>query len=318
MIQALRRRVQAWVDKRLMTHSELCLDQRRIFILPSRVGLGFILMLILMLLVAINYQNSLAYALTFLLASVMLLATLHTWRNLAGIRLLAQGSEPVFAGSQAAIGLRVEGNGRERQALALGWAQGPLHIFDLSAGGVETVQLLCQAPHRGWLKAKRIRIESRFPLGFWVAWSWVLLQQKVLVYPRPETGQMPLLDATSDALEEEGAVQQRSGVDDYQGLRPYQAGDSKRRLHWKAYSRGQGLLVKDFVSQDSAEYVLDISRLDGELEARLSVLCHWVLKLSEEDQAFSLVLGPERYGPDSGATHRQRCLSALALFAVAP
>ncbi len=58
----------------------------RIYILPTRHGYAFVLALCAMLLGAINYSNGLAYALTFLLASLALVSMLHANRNLAGLK----------------------------------------------------------------------------------------------------------------------------------------------------------------------------------------------------------------------------------------
>ena len=101
-----------------------------------------------------------------------------------------------------------------------------------------------------------------------------------------------------------------SGVDDYQGLRAWQPGDPRRRLHWKAYSRGQGLLVKDFASLLGNDPLLDFDALTGDTEQRLSVLCHWVIDLSEKQQPFALRL-PAGLSARTAAS-ASRCLPACA------
>ncbi|MCF5826515.1 DUF58 domain-containing protein, partial [Pseudomonas syringae] len=85
LIQSFRPLWQRWLAKRIPPASRIALDHRRIFIMPTRTGLIFMLVLVLMLLVAINYQNSLAYGLTFLLMSIGVLAILHSYRNISGL-----------------------------------------------------------------------------------------------------------------------------------------------------------------------------------------------------------------------------------------
>jgi uncharacterized protein (DUF58 family) len=103
-------------------------------------------------------------------------------------------------------------------------------------------------------------------------------------------------------------------VDDFQGLRGFQPGDSRRRLHWKAFSKGQGLLVKDFAALSGRDLCLDFETLGGDVEQRLSLLCHWVLTLSRSDQPFALRL-PDTFLPaDVGEAHRDACLRRLALY----
>ena len=78
-----------WLKRRIPPSSSVLLDQRRIFIIPSRTGAAFGGAVLLMLLAGINYQNSLAYGLTFFLLAVFVVAILHTYRNLAGLTLQA-------------------------------------------------------------------------------------------------------------------------------------------------------------------------------------------------------------------------------------
>ncbi|GIZ11910.1 DUF58 domain-containing protein [Pseudomonas sp. NCCP-436] len=303
-----------WLARRIPPATSVQLNQRRIFILPSRIGVAFAGVLLLMLLVGINYQNSLAYALTFLLLSVFVVTILHTYRNLSGLVLKAGGASAVFAGEQACLRVRLEGGERGHCAVALGWPTVGLQLCDVSAGGQAEVELGVLASRRGWMRPERLRVESRFPLGLLVAWSWVDLDQVVLVYPQPLPGDLPLSAGEADE-QEEGMRLRNVGADDFLGLRDYQPGDSRRRLDWKAYSRGQGLLVKDFASLGGRDLWLDFDTFDGDCELRLSCLCHWVLVLSERRQSFGLRLpGQAPLAPDTGSDHREACLRALALF----
>jgi hypothetical protein len=59
------------------------------------------LLLLLLLLGSINYGNNLAFFLTFLLAGLGIVAMLHTWRNLAGLELIAGTNNPIFADQTA-------------------------------------------------------------------------------------------------------------------------------------------------------------------------------------------------------------------------
>lgn len=310
----LKRRWNRWLSRRIPAAASVRLTQRRIFIVPTRVGMAFGAALLLMLLAAINYQNSLAYALTFLLGSVFIVAILHTYRNLGGLILKAGRARSVFVGEQGRFHVRLESSHRAHQAIALGWPPEGLQAVDVPTQGGSECELSVPARRRGWLRPGRLRVESRFPLGILVAWSWVDLDQALLVYPRPLPGELPLLGGVSDDTYEQGARTHGQGADDFQGLKDYQPGDSKRRLHWKAYSRGQGLLVKDFASVSGRDLCLDFAALSGDAEMRLSLLCHWVLQLSERQQPFALRLPGHELAPDTGDAHREACLRALALF----
>lgn len=313
---SLKARWRRWVVRRIPAAAQVQLNQRRIFIMPNRVGAAFALVLLLMLLAGINYENSLAYGLTFLLSAVFVVAILHTYRNFAGLILKAGASGAVFVGEQASFRVRLESDGRAHMAIGIGWPPQPLQTLDVPAQGQRECELTQPALQRGWLRPERLRVESHFPLGILVAWSWVDLDQSVLVYPRPLQGELPLSDGGSLDEEDEGQRATGQGADDYQGLRSYQPGDSKRRLHWKAFSRGQGLLVKDFAALAGRDLWLDFQALGGDAEERLSRLCYWVLQLDARQQAYGLRLPGGELAPDHGDAHREACLRALALYGV--
>ncbi len=306
-----------WVARRIPPAAQVQLNQRRIFIMPNRVGAAFGLVLFLMLLAAINYENSLAYGLTFVLAAVFIVAILHTYRNFTGLVLKAGSSGAVFVGEQARFRVRLESVGSPHHAVGLGWPQGELQTLDVPQSGQRECELSLPAMRRGWLRPGRLRVESRFPLGLLVAWSWVDLDQAVLVYPKPLEGDLPVAAGAGQDEEDEGSRASGQGADDYQGLKTYQPGDSKRRLHWKAYSRGQGLLVKDFAALAGRDLWLDFLAIGGDPEARLSLLCHWVLQLDDRQQPYGLRLPGSELAPDYGDAHREAYLRALALYGVA-
>lgn len=305
----------AWLTRRLPPVQRIRLQQRHIFIVPTLIGAAYAIALVLMLLVAINYQNSLAYALTFLLASLGLLTMFHTWRNLAGLTVSAAGSTPCFAGKYGNYRLRLHSDKNEYQAIAVGWNAKQLTLFDVAHDSEQFAELSVLGRRRGWQQGPRLRIETRFPLGLFVAWSQIDLAQNILVYPQP-VDEVVIATAGQGDEHDSDEASTLAGVDDFHGLTAWQQGDSLQRIHWKAWSKGQGLLVKQFTEQQGRQQVLDFERLNGDVEYRLSVLCAQVLKLSQTEQPYSLLLPGQHIGPDLGLEHRQSCLRALALYGV--
>ncbi|HKM27951.1 MAG TPA: DUF58 domain-containing protein, partial [Thiopseudomonas sp.] len=181
MLKPLKQQFALWVARRVPPLRSLQLRQRHIFIVPTVTGIAFALALLLMLLVAINYQNSLAYGLTFLLASLGLLSMFHTWRNLAGLTISAAGTAPCFAGDNGVYRLRLHSAKQNYQAIAVGWPAQPFRLADVAPDDEQVLELALLGQKRGWQHAPRLRIETRFPLGLFVAWSQVDLDQAVLV-----------------------------------------------------------------------------------------------------------------------------------------
>ena len=102
----LRARAANWVrrrqgDDRLPT----TINTRRLYILPTRAGFGFALLVFVMLLAGLNYANSVALILTFVLGGFGLIAMHLTHRNLVGLALREVATRDAFAGEHGDVRL---------------------------------------------------------------------------------------------------------------------------------------------------------------------------------------------------------------------
>ena len=289
------------------------LTPRRVFILPSRVGAVFALVLMAMLFGAVNYGNSLAYALTFLLAGVAVVSTLHTYRNLRQLRIRGGQCMPVFQGEPARFELTVANPGSTpRFAVSIANVENDESIIDLAPGDSRQLELRRRTRRRGWLPAGRLTISSRYPLGLFRAWAYVETGQRALVYPAP-AAEAPPVPRLGGGQPESG--QRGSGSEEFGGFRRYRAGDSLRHVHWKGWARGRELLTKQFEGESGEERRLRYADLAGkDPERRLRLLCRMLLDAEQSGDRYVLELPHRTLGPARGDVHLAACLKSLALF----
>src|ERR1700739_2790186 len=99
-----RARVAAWMRRRQGTDFlPVTLERRRLYILPTGTGVAFAMLLFLMLIAGLNYGNSLALFLAFLLGAFALVAMQQCHRNLLGIAVLTVSAPAVFARAQGVV-----------------------------------------------------------------------------------------------------------------------------------------------------------------------------------------------------------------------
>ena len=305
-------RYDRWLKRRIPTARSVTLDQRRIFIFPSGIGLFFLVVLAVMLIAAINYQNNMAFALVFFLFSLFIVAILHTFSNLSGLCIEALRGYPTFAGEMAEFELQLRRTqSRAYYAIELGWPGETFAQLSLTETQTATVKLFHRSRLRGWLRPARLSVKTVYPLGLMRAWTWIDLDMTALIYPRPLAGPRP---ASGESDVEHGIRRPKKGSDDFYGFRPYRSGDNLRHVLWRAYAKGQPLQSKQFAETQVQSHWLRYDDCEGERERRLSVLCYWVLELDRKDELFGLQLPGETLAPDSGAEHRERALRMLALF----
>lgn len=309
--QRLKARFQTWVERRIPAANEVILSQRSIFILPSRTGWMFSLLLILLLITAINYQNSMIYGLVFWLFSIALSAMIFTYRNLSGLNIRTSKTIKGFAGERIEIPIRLTSAKRQYQGLIFDWGD-KLTQAEVAAQEKEiTVNYLTS--RRGYLTTPRLKLHTRFPFGLYTSWTWLRLKTPGVIYPQPiYTPFIAGEGEGEDALTDANLV---IGNDEFLGLRSYQAGDSLKHIAWKYLAKGKGLLTKEYDNQQLSMQWLDWNSLQGmTLEDRLSHLTGWVLQAEKEGRAYGLRLPHKTISPNVGDIHREQCLTLLALY----
>jgi uncharacterized protein (DUF58 family) len=295
----------------------IVLVQRRVYILPTRHGLVFALMLVMMLLGAINYSLSLGFVLTFLLVALAFNAMLYTFRNLAQLSVTAARTQPVFAGESAQFILNLSNAGNfTRYAIGISRerrARSSSTFVDVPADATSQIAVSIPSETRGRLQAGRLTLFTQFPLGLYHAWSYVHPDVSCIIYPRPAPAGLPLPPA--EAAMGSGASHGQ-GQDDFTGLRAYRPGDPPRHIAWKAAARGQGLLTKQFSGEAASEVWLSWDLLPPRMavEEKISCLTRWVLDAHTLRLAYGLRLPRLELPMASGDAQRERCLEALALF----
>jgi len=303
-----------WATRRQKrTRDQITLDRKRIFILPTRNGMWFGLMLIAMLAGSIHYSNSLAFMLTFLLAGLMGTGMWQTQRNLLGIRIKALTPGDAFNGQPISLPLELQAPNRDTgHCIVMQWRDEAITMHDILPGITTQAAAIIRPGHRGWFEPGRFRIYSRFPLGLFQAWSWLEFDRPVLVYPKPV--QTPLPDRSSGDFGNDSKGRQ-SGAEDFAGLMDYRPGDALGRIAWKTIASEQQPQTKQFHSGSAEELWLDWNTLsDRDPELRLSRLCAQVLEADHLQLDYGLRLPGLELAPNHGGGHRQACLKALALY----
>ncbi len=296
------------------------LVMRRVFIVPTRPGLAFAGLLLVMWIGSINYSLGLGFALTFFTAACAVADMVMTAKNLALLRLVPGRAPPVFSGQEAQFELHVHNDtARDRYAILMGFLHDgePRHALDAPAGGSAQATLSAATEGRGWLAAPRVRLVTRFPLGLFRAWSYWQPDLRVLVYPAPEADAPPLPMSGAASEDGHGTV----GLDNFAGIRSYQPGDPMRHLAWRQIARvdpslGGQLTTKHFEGGAVSDILLDFTALPPALdvEMRLSRLTRWVLDAEARALPYALRVGGRELGPGLGDAHRAACLQALALY----
>ena len=326
MAVGLSKRVREWWTARLPLTETWTLNQRNIYILPTKAGLVFACTLLLMLLASINYQLNLGYVLTFLLAGSGFVSMHMTHGTLRGLTLHLRPAAPGFAGEPAVLDVVFTNPGSERHGIALHFEDRLVHgqsfaWCDVPAGGQQTARVSLVPSTRGLHRVPTLVVRTTFPFGLFRAWSYWRPALQVLAWPKPEQPPLPL--PMAQPVPGERPLPMAARGSELDGVRPWRRGDSMRQVAWKKVARTGAMVSRETATSGSRELWLDwpssvVGGRPSDAEQRLSRLAAWVMLADRAGVAYGLRLPGNEPAQcreiGHGDAHRRSALEALALW----
>jgi len=311
-----RNRVRRWWLTRLPAAPWLKLSQKRIYLLPTRLGWLLLLVAGAVWLGALNYGVSLAYVLAFWILALMLVSVLLAYRQLSGLRLAQLPATGACVGDQLGFPVSIETPPGDRRMLWLRLqAEQALtpHALLLSGGAGAVVSLAWPASRRGRIAMPALEIWTDAPFGLIRAFAYARFVQFALAYPKPEPD--PFTQGRRQPAARGALVNRQVGEDEFSHLAEYQPGESSRRVAWRVTARRDVLVSKRFGGAEHAgELRLDWVDYPPQCapETRLARLAWRVIEAERAAQPYRLCLPGQEIAPHP--RQQEEALAALALF----
>ena len=287
----------------------------RVYIIPTKFGLAYAAGTVFMILIGAAYQNNLVNLLGFFMLALMFTSMFVTNYNLKGLEISRIENIHGFAGETLPISLVVKNNSRKSKVNIefdiRGLKKSAQYDARSEIAPASDGRLLATftAPDRGRHVFSRIVLSTTAPFGLFYAWMVCPNKAEALIYPR-RVGDRNWTESHGAHV---GEHKRAAGAEDFKEHRSYYPGDNLRRVDWRAYSRGRGLLTKEFDEASQTGLHFDYHRLQGiPFETRLEQLSKWVDLALQKGQPFTISLPDRRMGPDTGLVFAHRVWSELA------
>lgn len=295
---------------------EFEIGRRELYIIPTRVGWYFSLILIALFAIAVKYDNQSAFMMLFILVSLGMVAMLYTHNNVIGLSLTSKPSKPVFLGETAVFPVQIYNLSDSSRTAVWLVCDGFHQLLDLPLNENRTVELKLPTVKRGYLNCSPVILTSRFPIGIFFCWTKRFhAKQRCLVYPQPlDITPFPSSGENSSHLQARASV--HSNAEDYSGMKPYQEGDRLRDIHWPSLAKTGKLVTIEHEDQNSSSVNLSWFALPAHLslEDKLSQLCFWVKKAERNNLRYQLEMPNHTVQYNTGLNHYHECLTVLALW----
>lgn len=296
---------------RWLHEKRLLARQSRTYILPTSFGFAFAGLSLILLLMAIGYNNNLIYLYTFALVSLALTSMYVTNKNIERLQIKHPQIDTIFANEENHIGAAVSNPSAHSSydiSISADKTAGIRQQSIIPGHQTQMILVPWRPSLRGWNQPPTITIESRFPFGLLRSWKSQIQRNTVLIYPeRRGRFEFPL------SMVSEG---EKGSLGLFRDHRAYQTSDSPRRVDWKASAKFQTLLIKNFESSEknTLNFTWEQTAALNDFEDRISQLSLWISRAHAENIPYSLHVGDFKSGVSAGAIHFKKCMECLALL----
>ncbi len=244
----------------------------------TRVGVIYLLAILVLVLAAINTGNNLLFMILACALAGILISGVLSRAMLTGVELKFDLPEHIFAERPVLAELELR---NEKQA----WPSFSLRVIGLRDKKKSGEQILAmpvffpyiprlssarqkvelQFPHRGVYRQDAFGIRTGFPFGFFEKTRRVDSNIEILVYPRVEEADqfyevLPLLSGEMTSYF-------RGRGHELHSLRQYQSTDSVRFVDWKTSAKTGGLMVREFAREDERRVMIVLDPFVGTMDA---------------------------------------------------
>jgi uncharacterized protein (DUF58 family) len=294
--------------------NSITLEHRNIYVLPSSLGMYFLVVAVLNFIMGINYQNNLILVMAYLMFVVLLIAVLIGYSNAKGLTVSFHKLIMSFSPQSPHLVFHLSCDD-VCQSVMLTYQGLQNSVAEKSHVNKVISELTLTLPYneRGKYLLKRIRISSNYPFGLVKVWSYILLDEAAFVYPAMYSID---IDKTNHSVinSREIGNAKTHGTDEFEHLIPHLPEMGLQRVSWKHYAKTQHLLVKEFVDYTAKDIAFDFNAMQGHTEQRLSQLCYLICESSEKNIPFTLKLPNKIINANSGMQHKLKCLRALSEY----
>lgn len=291
----------------------------RLYIIPTKPGLLFSVLFIVVLILGILYSNNLVLILTFIIFSILLLSMFITHINLEQLSLnsfkLSNGYAQEILSGKFTI-LNETQRVRHKFSITFISEDEEFEYFCSSDSNYKLIEIQTHSNgrNRGIYKCYKIRLSTTYPLGLFYCWTYFKVNQDICVYPKMKNQIELSLNQKVDL--EESKVKDEFGSQEFTENRKHLQGEALNKVNWRLFAKYNELFVKEFKDPIANIYLLDFDNINLEAEERLEQLSYWINKLNSKNEYWILKLKNFKSKVGTGPSHFETCMKELSHFKV--
>ena len=301
-----------WIKKRNPASNPQIFNSNNLYILPSRFGWAYGLVLLTLFSGAINYQISTVFLMTFLLAVIGLVSAWEAHANLKELSVKLISIKDAQQGKPALVTLLLHSNNKIR--FGLEFQVGKQATTRLEKIPLEGLQFIVpiETSLRGSFLLPPIIISSLFPFGIFRVWGYAHFDKHYYVYPEPISPNFWPPSSANQNKKKKDIPGDEELYDLKQVENPWV---QPNLIAWKIAAKGQGWYLKTMSNNEGNYWLFSLNDLPAvDVELKLQYLSYWLQIAEENGYIYSLELTKVPSQFSQGEEHLQYCLRQLALY----
>jgi len=254
---------------------------------PTKYFLFLIISIVGLFLQAFMHNYNIVFLVIFFLVGVAGTSSIFGVFNLYYLKTKLLSHSRFFANKESTYKLSITNHSdKNSYDVNLTCNNQTTHIKSIKAHHSEIVSIKEKFHKRGETTLKEIKIYSHFPLPHELKYMNILIDEKVIVYAEPKGVSLFKIYNKNSAINGE--------IDEFEGVRKFNQGDSTSYIHWASLAKNDSLMVKNFIYEDESKKLrFDFKSMRGSDEERLSQLTLWVLECEKYNLEFTINLKNE-------------------------
>ncbi len=282
----------------------------------TKAGVLYIVLTLFIGFAAVNTGNNLLFLVVSALLGFMAVSGIFGWMNLRGNDLLVELPDEIYDGVDTLVSIRLR-NGKSVMPSFLVRVKifGEDAAFTMvGRSEAESGSILCRFHGRGRKTPGELRIESCFPINFFVRSKKYDIPGNFVVFPAPKTCALPA-GLGDKGMRGEAIARQKGSDGDLLRILDYTGKEPLKLIHWRISAKHEDLKVKEMTSSVNQPLILDVDNLPGDdLERALSYGAFLVNSFIRRNRPVGLKAGRTLINPDVSRTHRLALLTELAVY----
>ncbi len=279
----------------------------------TKAGWIYISLTVLLGVAGVNTGNNLVYLIEAAMLSFLLISGFIGKKNLDNLDIQIDFPEEIFAKVDFPVKMRIKNRKKIFPSflITVHFDEKKLTVPYVGAGEEYELTFNHRYSRRGFLEIRDLNVCSVYPFNFFVRCIVYMKKIPVIVYPYPKR-----CEIFQDYSEKKGETERSSNNYGLQGelisVREYIRGDSLKRIHWKASAKTGELKTKEFADTAGKPIVLDMNRMEGNKEERISCATYTILELYRKGVPFGLIYGENFIKPEYSRKQKITILKILA------